>query len=72
LGIAIEASLKGTEETIAKIRVDPVLLARLQRLVASPELGFGSLEHVIGASLWSFASYLETKLRRLRGEEGSR
>ncbi len=54
------------------VRIPPPLMARIERLIARPELGFTSLEHFLMAGLHSFVSFKERVVSNLRAdtEEG--
>ena len=63
-----ERADSGLNETVAvqRVRIPAPLLHQLEEILAEPALGFQSLEHVILAGLWSFASYKRRQIAALR------
>lgn len=61
------------EERRFRVRVDGLLLNRVEYLLEREELGLpDSIENYIVASLYSFTAYQERRLRELRGEGARR
>ncbi|MEE9174144.1 MAG: hypothetical protein V3U30_04125 [Thermoplasmata archaeon] len=56
------------EERRFRIALDPRLVKRIEWLIEQPELGFSTFEHFVAAALYSFTSYREDVLRKMRGE----
>ncbi|MEE9173914.1 MAG: hypothetical protein V3U30_02935 [Thermoplasmata archaeon] len=50
------------------IQIPPVLMGRIQALIAEESLGFTSVRHYVAAALHSFTRYKEDEVKRFRGD----
>ena len=65
----IETTGAEGDERRFRVRVDGLLLNRIEYLLPRVELGLpDTVENFIVASLYSFVTYQERRLRELRGE----
>lgn len=53
-------------ERLVRVRVDPALARRLERLLDAPEFRFRDLEHLVHSALLSFAAFKEKELVTIR------